>query len=131
MEKVTLVFVFAVLLGVGLAFYVYTVNADIIDRVKPEPAELNASVYFFYSHYCPHCREVAPYVEEVAKKAEEKGINVTFCCVDEALQQSCAKVAKEIHLSGVPTAVIYRNGETKLLLGSEEVRMLGKLIGVK
>lgn len=129
-SKATLVFVFAILLSVGLAFYIYTLNADVINKIKPHPHQ-NTSVYFFYSHYCPHCREVMPYVEDVAKKVEKKGVSVTFCSVDETMPQSCAKVAKDIHLSAVPTAVVYSNESKTLLVGSDEVRTLGKVLGVE
>lgn len=86
----------------------------------------NVSVYFFYSPTCPHCEEVMPYVKELAKTGKAK---FTFCDVTGEMSNECVALIKEIGIDGVPTAVVKAENKTRVLVGSDEVRMLGALLG--
>ncbi|MEG9193823.1 MAG: thioredoxin family protein [Candidatus Methanoglobus sp.] len=74
----------------------------------------NSKIYFFFSDYCPHCQEVKPYVEEIAKKR-----SITFCNV-ESMGGECSRIAEQFGLKYVPTMIILNN-ETKIYVGSNEV----------
>ncbi len=82
---------------------------------SPATAKENLSIYFFYSDYCPHCREVKPHVAELAKK-----FNVTYCNVAD-LSGKCLNIATEFKLKYVPTLVVFQNKTSSVYVGTNEV----------
>jgi len=73
-----------------------------------------SEIYFFYSDYCPHCREVKPYVDEFAKFH-----SLIYCNVDN-LSAECLEIAEKVGVRFVPTIVVF-NEEFRVFVGSTEV----------
>ena len=66
----------------------------------------------FYATWCPPCKMLAPVLEKVAKKLDEKHLIVKLN-VDE-----CEKIAQKYGIMSVPTMVFLYNGEErKRLIG--------------
>jgi len=124
-SKTTVVFVVGIIAVIGLAYYAYVQNQDIINLPPPKNTK-KVAVFFFYSPHCPHCEEVLPYVKELAKLK-----NITFCNVETMDPGTrCTQVAEDIGLSAVPTAVVYEKDKVQILIGTDDIRALGKILGV-
>ena len=73
-------------------------NAEIIDSDK-------LTVVDFYANWCGPCRKLAPLLEEVETELSEK---VKFAKLD---TDENIDLAKEYQVSGLPTLLVFKNGE--------------------
>jgi thiol-disulfide isomerase/thioredoxin len=88
-------------------------------------------VHFYYSPTCPHCLEVKPYVQALAKNTTVK---IDFCNVKEVIEGNYSACSNEslkyiYSVRGVPTAVIVMDNETYMILeGSKNILKLGDVL---
>ncbi len=84
-------------------------NADITDSTFESEVLKNDSVTVvdFWAPWCGPCRKMGPVLDEIAGEFEGK-IRVAKINTDENL-----KTAKEYQISGLPSIVIFKNGEAK------------------
>lgn len=61
----------------------------------------------FYADWCQPCHALAPYVQQVAKELSGK-LKVIKVDIDKN-----QKVAQQYGIKGVPTLILFRNGEVK------------------
>ena len=77
----------------------------------------------FYATWCPPCKMLAPVLEKVAKKLDEKYLIVKLN-VDE-----CEKIAQKYGIMSVPTMVFLYNGEErKRLIGYRQEKEIVETI---
>lgn len=89
-------------------------------REIKEPLKINATtVYFFYSPYCPHCKEVKPFIENLMKKYSK--IKFVFCNVNNC-NGTCKNVMEYYDVSLVPTVIVMGKNKTTVLTGTIEIR---------
>ena len=60
----------------------------------------------FYATWCPHCKRMAPIVEEIRELLDGR-VPVYQFDIDEYTE-----LADDLGVQGVPTFLIYRDGET-------------------
>lgn len=99
-----------------------------------KPTETSASmtceyskieVYYYYSPYCPHCKNVSPYVEELKEKYRD--VKFYFCNVsDKNIPKECYTYA--YYVMGTPTVVVHADNVTTALIGERDVMGLEKVI---
>ncbi len=82
---------------------------DITDATFENEVLKNESITVvdFWAPWCGPCRKMGPVLDEIAGEFEGK-IKVTKINTDENL-----KTAKEYQISGLPSIVIFKNGEAK------------------
>lgn len=73
-------------------------NTEVINSDK-------LTVVDFYATWCGPCRKLSPILEEVESELSEK---VNFAKID---TDDNINVAKEYQVSGLPTLLIFKNGE--------------------
>lgn len=71
------------------------------DTIKATPVTLVE----FFATWCPHCRKMMPVVEQV-KELLDGDATVIQLDIDENRQ-----LAGQVEVEGVPTFIIYRDGE--------------------
>lgn len=71
------------------------------DAIKATPVTLVE----FFATWCPHCRKMMPVVEQV-KELLDGDVTVIQLDIDENRQ-----LAGQVEVEGVPTFIIYRDGE--------------------
>ncbi|MDE6115531.1 MAG: thioredoxin family protein [Muribaculum sp.] len=71
------------------------------DAIKATPVTLVE----FFATWCPHCRKMMPVVEQV-KELLDGDATVIQLDIDENRQ-----LAGQVEVEGVPTFIIYRDGE--------------------
>lgn len=71
------------------------------DAIKATPVTLVE----FFATWCPHCRKMMPVVEQV-KELLDGNATVIQLDIDENRQ-----LAGQVEVEGVPTFIIYRDGE--------------------
>lgn len=82
-------------------------------------------VYYYYSPYCPHCKKVTPYIEELKEKHEE--VKFYFCNVsDKNIPKECYTYA--YYVVGTPTVVVHAGNVTVSIVGERDVMGLEKVI---
>lgn len=83
----------------------------------------NVEVYFYYSHMCPHCKNVMPYIDELKEKY--KDVKFYYCNVSN-LSKECYTYS--YYVIGVPTVVVHSGDVTTSLVGERDVMGLESLI---
>ncbi len=121
----------AILAVLVIVLSLYTTYATItlkeLEKLAFSKRSEIARVYFFYSNSCPACEEVLPYVQNVSKY-----IDIVPCCVDENMSSECKEIKDMFDVKYIPTAVVlFENGRYIVLIGSSEVRCLGKIAGIE
>ncbi len=77
------------------------------------------TVFFFYSPYCPHCKEVKPFMENLTKKYDR--VRFVFCNVNNC-NETCKRVIEKYRVMFVPTAVVIGKNDTTILIGSKDIK---------
>lgn len=75
------------------------------DNFKAILAEGKPAVLDFWATWCGPCRQVAPYIEELAEEFKEQ-VNVGKCDVDENTE-----LPAEYGVRNIPTILFFKNGE--------------------
>jgi thioredoxin 1 len=77
----------------------------------------------FWATWCPPCKRIAPFVEELAKDYEGKAI-VAKIDVDEAVE-----VASRYGINSVPTLMVFKNGQpVEAVVGALPKEQMARLI---
>jgi len=79
----------------------------------------NTTVFFFYSPFCPHCKEVKPFMENLTKKYNK--VRFVFCNVNDC-NETCRDVMEKYMVMSVPTAVVFKKNKTTILIGSKNIK---------
>lgn len=118
-NKKILLILFISLIFIGLAFYVY--NSYVAPRVNPEyvpnkefvkeeqPKE--AEFYFFYTEWCPHCKNAKPIIQQLEKDYENQTINNTKIIFRNIDCDKDEKTADEFNIEGYPTIKLIKEGQ--------------------
>ncbi|WP_202319225.1 thioredoxin family protein [Archaeoglobus neptunius] len=115
----------AVLLGVfaavlGSVFFHHNDMSELLRTID------SAKIYYFYSDYCPHCREVKPYISKLAGK-----YSITYCNVLD-LSDECAGIKKKLNIEYIPTLVFITDESNYVFTGSNEViNVINAVEGIK
>ena len=93
---------------------------EIKENEKPAPLKINATtVFFFYSTYCPHCKDVKSFIDNLMKRYSK--IKFVFCNVNNC-NGTCKKVMEYYDVSLVPTVIVVGKNGTTTLTGTIEIR---------
>lgn len=77
----------------------------------------------FWAPWCGPCRALAPVIEELAGEYEGK---VKFVKLN---TDDCPEVAQKYHISGIPTLILFKNGElVEQLVGNHKKSTLAELL---
>ncbi|MBI1292131.1 thioredoxin [bacterium] len=77
----------------------------------------------FWATWCPPCKRIAPFVEELAKDYEGKAV-VAKIDVDEAVD-----VASRYGINSVPTLMVFKNGQpVEAVVGALPKEQMARLI---
>ena len=114
---------FLILLGVFLwaAYYAYEKwgenkpkpNADIYQPTAPK----DATVYFFFADWCPHCKKAKPVWSQFTNKYNGKVVNeykiicIPVDCTD-AEKPETAQMISQFNVISYPTVKMVKDGNT-------------------
>lgn len=77
----------------------------------------------FWAPWCGPCRALAPVVEELASEYDGK-VKVVKVNTDESLE-----TAQNYHISGIPTLIVFKNGEpVEQLVGNHKKSTLTEVL---
>jgi thiol-disulfide isomerase/thioredoxin len=133
-----LVVFFACLLTAGTAVAVGGVKA--VNAENPgEEIELanylvggKINIVDFYSEYCPPCRRIAPYLEELDKKSEDKVVvKVDINRPDISGIDWGSPLARQFNLNSIPHFKIFDGEGNKTAEGREAFNILMKYFNEK
>ena len=82
---------------------VQEINIDVFDLEVIENERL--TVVDFYADWCGPCRKLGPIMEEIERELGEK-VKFTKINTDDNIE-----TAKEYQISGLPTLLVFKNGE--------------------
>ena len=82
---------------------VQEINTDVFDLEVIENEGL--TVVDFYADWCGPCRKLGPIMEEIERELGEK-VKFTKINTDDNIE-----TAKEYQISGLPTLLVFKNGE--------------------
>ena len=82
---------------------VQEINTDVFDLDVIENQGL--TVVDFYADWCGPCRKLGPIMEEIERELGEK-VKFTKINTDDNIE-----TAKEYQISGLPTLLVFKNGE--------------------
>ena len=82
---------------------VQEINTDVFDLEVIENERL--TVVDFYADWCGPCRKLGPIMEEIERELGEK-VKFTKINTDDNIE-----TAKEYQISGLPTLLVFKNGE--------------------
>lgn len=118
-NKKMLIILFVTVIFIGLAFYVY--RNHVAPRLEPEyvpnkeftdtPQEKEAELYFFYTEWCPHCKQAKPIMKQLQDEYENKRINNTRIIFRNIDCDKDEKTADEFNVEGYPTIKLLANGQ--------------------
>ena len=78
----------------------------------------------FWAAWCGPCQMMGPIIEELAQKYEGKAVKIGKLNVDEN-----PKIAEKYEVKGIPTLILFQNGEIKeTLSGVQSLESLGELV---
>ncbi len=60
----------------------------------------------FYADWCGPCKQIAPVLDDIATKYEDKGLKVGKVNIEEA-----QSLALKFNITGVPTLLFFKGGE--------------------
>ena len=76
----------------------------------------------FWAEWCGPCRALSPVLDELAEEMGDKGKVVKLNVTDHS------DLAKEYGVSGIPTLIFFKNGETaKTFVGTQSKDQLKKI----
>jgi len=116
-KLITILVVSAILLGIS--FWVY--RTYITPRLNPiyidnkeiatgEP-EKEAQLFFFYTTWCPHCKNARPEWEKLKEEYEGKPINNTRVFFRDVDCDKEEEVADQYKVDGYPTIKLVKDGQ--------------------
>lgn len=77
----------------------------------------------FWAPWCGPCRALAPVIDELASEYEGK-LKVVKVNTDDSLQ-----TAQNYHISGIPTLIIFKNGEpVEQMVGNHKKSTLAEVL---
>ena len=86
------------------------------ETIKSNAEIKKSSFYFFYSDYCPYCKKVKPYVDNLAKH----NFKVTYCNLENCSEE-CLHVLNNLSINYIPALVIFDN-KTEVLIGVSKIK---------
>lgn len=108
-----------VVVFIAVSYYVYTTyvqpsinpayveNSEFVQEGPPKEAEL----YFFYTEWCPHCKNAKPEWAKLKDEYANKTINNTSIIFREVDCDKEEKIADEFNVDGYPTVKLVKNSE--------------------
>lgn len=84
----------------------YTPSPSVIRRLRSQE---NIRVKVFFGSWCPHCKKTIPLMAKVAQSLEGSEVSFDFHGVPKSINED--KAARDANIKGVPTAIIYQDGE--------------------
>jgi thioredoxin 1 len=95
-------------------------DASFEQEVKKSPIPVLVD---FWAPWCGPCRALAPVVEELANEYDGK-VKVVKVNTDESLE-----TAQNYHISGIPTLIVFKNGEpVEQLVGNHKKSTLTEVL---
>jgi thiol-disulfide isomerase/thioredoxin len=85
----------------------YAPNAEALEELQAAGADVRIDVYF--GEWCPHCAQVVPRVMRVEEALGDGAPKFRYYGLPESMGDD--PVTKQRGLTGVPTAIVFRNGE--------------------
>lgn len=119
-KKKLLIVVFAIVLFIGLSYYVYTtyvapkLNPEYVpnnELVEKEEESAEAEIYLFHTQWCPHCKKAMPIWEQVKEEYNGKQVNGTTLYFREVDCDEDEETADKFNVEGYPTIKLVKGGQ--------------------
>ncbi len=120
-NKLAIGICFVVFIVIGIVYYykiVYPkyINKDYVDNREfiPKDSKSNeATLYFFYTDWCPHCKKASPVIMKLKEYIESKGgaINGVKVNVIDINCENDTKTADKFNVDGYPTIKLAYKGK--------------------
>ncbi|MGH9382000.1 MAG: thioredoxin family protein [Thermoanaerobaculia bacterium] len=85
----------------------YAPSAEVLETLKGAGSEVRVDVYF--GEWCPHCAVIVPRILRIDEALGDGAPEFRYYGLPEAMGED--PVTKRLGLRGVPTGIVYRNGE--------------------
>lgn len=85
----------------------YAPNADALEKLRGVGSDVRLDVYF--GEWCPHCAQVVPRIMRVGEALGDSGLKIRYYGLPQSMGDD--PVTKRLGLNGVPTGIVYRDGE--------------------
>ncbi len=119
-NKKLIVILFVVALFIGIAIYIY--KTHIQSKIQPEYVEnkefvsgdtvqKEAEFYFFFTEWCPHCKQAKPIIQQLESDYQNQTINNTKIIFRNIDCDKDEKTADDFNVEGYPTIKLLTNGQ--------------------
>lgn len=88
--------------------------SKLVGNVFTERFSGNATLYFFYADWCPHCTKVKP----TWSALENENLGVSLEKVDCSDRNNVPELAKQYNVGGFPTIMLVNNGNVQEYSGN-------------
>lgn len=85
----------------------YAPNAEALEKLQGLGSDVRLDVYF--GEWCPHCAQVVPRILRVEEALGDGGLEIRYYGLPQSMGDD--PVTKRLGLTGVPTGIVYRDGE--------------------
>lgn len=85
----------------------YAPNAEALEKLRGVGSDVRLDVYF--GEWCPHCAQVVPRIMRVGEALGDGGLKIRYYGLPQSMGDD--PVTKRLGLTGVPTGIVYRDGE--------------------